>query len=140
MKRQLLIVLVFFFILKGYSQKQEYWTPFSKSSKATLKKISNKTNFLVEHDLFKIDLKILKEDLNRNSQSRNKGSVRIKIPTSSTSFEEFDVIESSIMHTDLQNKYPSIRTYKGVGVTDPTATIRFSIGPLGLHALSSSGK
>ena len=35
------------------------------------------------------------------------------------------------MHPDLQKKYPSIRTYKGVGITDPTATIRFSIGPLG---------
>ena len=44
------------------------------------------------------------------------------------------------MHPDLQKKYSSIRTYKGVGLTDPTATIRFSIGPLGLHALSSSGK
>ena len=140
MKKQLSIVIVLFFVFVGYSQKIPYWTSFSKSSNTQIKKISNKTNFLVEHDLFKINLKTLKEDLNRNSQSRKKGSVRIKIPTSSSSFEEFDVVESSIMHPDLQNKYPSIRTYKGVGVTDPSATIRFSIGPLGLHALSSSGK
>ena len=139
MKRQLLIVLVLFFVFKGHSQKIPYWTSFSKSSNTQIKKLSNKTNFLVEHDLFTIDLKTLNKDLNSNSQSRQKSALRIKIPTSSSTFEEFNVVESSIMHPDLQKKYPSIRTYKGVGITDPTATIRFSIGPLGLHALSSSG-
>ena len=35
----------------------------------------------------------------------------------------------------LANKYPQIKTYKGVGVNDPLASIRFSVSQIGLHAL-----
>ena len=35
----------------------------------------------------------------------------------------------------LANKYPQIKTYKGIGVNDPLASIRFSVSQIGLHAL-----
>lgn len=140
MKTQLAIVFLFFSIVKGYAQEKHYWTSYSNTSVIPLKKISNKTDYLINYNLLKLDINHLKMNLDMGLQSRNKGSIKIKIPTSSESFEEFKVVESSIMHPELQRKYPSIRTFKGVGLTDPTATIRFSIGPLGFHALSSSGK
>ena len=35
----------------------------------------------------------------------------------------------------LAKKYPQIKTYKGVGVDDSLASIRFSVSQIGLHAL-----
>lgn len=89
MKTQLAIVFLFFSIVKGYAQEKHYWTSYSNTSVIPLKKISNKTDYLINYNLLKLDINHLKMNLDMGLQSRNKGSIKIKIPTSSESFEEF---------------------------------------------------
>jgi len=53
----------------------------------------------------------------------------ISFPNIDGEFEKYKVIESSVMHPDLQAKYPEIRSYIGYGVDNPSAYLRFSLSP-----------
>lgn len=54
-------------------------------------------------------------------------------------FQRFTITESPIMHPILAAKYPQIKTYKAIGIDDPTATMRFSVTQFGLHVMKLSG-
>ncbi len=62
------------------------------------------------------------------------GPVRFSVPAPDGSLALFDVVEDSVMEPRLQARHPELRTYAGVGVSDPTATIRLDLTPMGFHA------
>ena len=47
----------------------------------------------------------------------------------------FRVIESPVMAPELAAKFPEIRTFRGEGVDDPTASVRFEVSPRGFSAM-----
>lgn len=58
----------------------------------------------------------------------------IALPNPNGEFESFAIVEAPIMEEGLAAKHPEIKTFRGVGVDNPTATIRISITPLGFNA------
>jgi len=61
-------------------------------------------------------------------------SLTIALPHPDGGFRRFSLVEAPIMEAGLAALHPEIKTYRGVGIDDPKATLRMDITPLGLHA------
>jgi hypothetical protein len=59
----------------------------------------------------------------------------LALPLPEGGFGRFRVEASPIMEDALAAQFPEIRTYRGQGVDDPAATVRFDWTPAGLHAM-----
>jgi hypothetical protein len=76
-------------------------------------------------------------DRGRNGRSAAASSgegLIVSLPAPAGGFARFEVWEAPIMEPGLAAKHPDITTYKGRGLDDPAATIRFDLTPLGFHA------
>ena len=58
----------------------------------------------------------------------------LALPNPCGGFERFAVADSPIMEPGLAAKHPDVHTYRGRGIDNPAATIRFDLTPLGFHA------
>jgi hypothetical protein len=70
-----------------------------------------------------------------NKGKANKdNSLILSLPNPQNVFEDFMIQDSPVMEAGLAAKHPEIKTYRGRGVSNPYATIRLSLTPLGFAA------
>lgn len=123
-------LLVFSFV--GFSQGKSSWTAMGVSQKSLSERqesnsgLERKLLYSLNETEFKESLKIL--------HSGGSG-IAVAIPNSAGKIEQFNVVESSNFAPELQAQYPEIRAYSGTGITDPTATISFSVSPRGVQTM-----
>ncbi len=58
----------------------------------------------------------------------------VSLPMPDGSFQRFYFEQSPVMDAELVALYPEIKSYRGQGIDDTTATVRFDWTPLGFHA------
>lgn len=117
------------------------WTKVEKST-LTSKNEVRRVHQPKEAQFFNLDLNQLKTLLTSAPDKKTftgKSNLIIEFPTPEGTFEHFSVWEASIMHPDLEAKFPMIKTYVAQGIEDPTATMRFSVTQFGLHTMTLSG-
>lgn len=86
--------------------------------------------------LFSLNEVAMKQSLLPLQDKIAKGSrITILIPNKKGVLEQFLVWESSNFTPELQSKYPDIRAYAGVGITDKKASINFSFSPKGIQTM-----
>ncbi|HEY0426222.1 MAG TPA: zinc-dependent metalloprotease family protein [Pyrinomonadaceae bacterium] len=83
---------------------------------------------------------LLKAPMEFTVSMRTGGTV-LTLPMPDGTFERFRIENSPIMEQGLAEKFPEIQTYRGQGIDDDTASVRFDVTPAGFHAmiLSANG-
>jgi subtilisin-like proprotein convertase family protein len=90
--------------------------------------------------LFKLDEIAIRQSLEPLQNKTAKGNrIQITIPNADGIMEWFSVWESSNFEPELQAKYPEIRAYNGVGITDKNASLYFSFSPKGIQTMILRG-
>ena len=64
----------------------------------------------------------------------SKSAAILSLPMPDGSFQRFHIEESPVMDAALVAHYPEIKSYRGIGIEDETATVRFDWTSLGFHA------
>jgi hypothetical protein len=99
----------------------------------------------VRFESFRINRTALEGILKRAPQEFSEAARGVEtvltIPLPNGGFERFRIEDSPIMEAALAAKYPEIQSYRGQGIDNPTATIRFDVSPNGFRAqiLSNQG-
>ncbi|TRX34111.1 T9SS type A sorting domain-containing protein [Flavobacterium sp. ZT3R18] len=134
MNRLLLCLGLFVVSFIGYSQGKSPWTAVSYTQKhENNSELDRKLIFKLNETEFRQKLTAL------HSKSSGAKGISVAIPNSFGKMEQFVVVESSNFAPELQAQYPEIRAYSGTGITDPTASICFSVSPKGIQTMVLRG-
>src|SRR5690606_4269522 len=123
----------------GYSQRN-FWQLSSDQQIASLEKLERGSTVL-EYHVFALDFEGIKNTLS-TAVSRESGltsDLVMTFPNPDGELERFRVYEASVMHRDLADRHPDIKSYIGLGLDDKTAMIRFSTTLFGFHGMTFSG-
>lgn len=138
-KNAILLLLTISFATNSYSQeKNNFWRTASKAE-VVKGELNIRKSEPIKSSFFSLDMQSLRAHLSdapKRFENTNAPDKFVSFPTSDGKFEQFNVMEASIMEPALQNKYSNIRTYVGQSIDNPVNIIRFSITPQGLHTIS----
>ena len=100
---------------------------------------------LKEFHSFSLNTEALNQSLTgvvqRSDFSNTSSTTILSFPNSEGQIERFSIREASVMHPNLQERFPEIRSYVGQGIDNTSSVLRFSISPDGFNGmiLSSEG-
>ncbi len=123
----------------SFAQTDRLWS--AGSAKTNSEILENKTNIL-NPKIYQLDINGLKNAVAKAPKRLavgEKSEIIISFPNSEGKLENFKVRENSNFDPQLAAKYPDIRSYIGEGLDDPSATVYFSISPLGLSSMEIYG-
>ena len=139
LKTSLFLIVIFAFSMT-YGQKSESpWTKTAKSSIALGKLLPQKST-PQNASYYQLDMDVLKSNL-QNAPKRDSGALSralLDFPNADGSMETYRIMEYSVMHPDLQAKFPEIRSYVGYGLKNEATVVYFSVSPSGLHSMTMS--
>ena len=135
MKKSILFLAILLTFGQMVAQKNSVWQKASASSTSRIARIQQNVNNEGE-EYFTLDINAFKQPLvNAKDKLSKQPGVVVSFPSKNGGIEQFQVWENSNMTSDFQSMFPQIRAYVGKGITNPGATINFSVSPQGIQTL-----
>ncbi len=117
--------------------KTNFWKPLSEDHKIQSEqwgRASEPAKKLV----FQLDIDnlitVLNQAPDRENTTIENGAI-INFPNSEGKQESYRVLKASVLHPELQAKYPELLSFVGTRIDKPNQSIRFSISHKGLNAI-----
>lgn len=135
-----LFLLLTFMCSMTYGQKSEsLWTPTNKHS-ISQERLLPQGSTPVKALYYQLNLEGLMSKLHRapETDSGSLSRTYIDFPNADGVLETYRVMEYSVMHPELQAKFPEIRSYVGHALKNPAQAIYFSVSPGKLHTMTLS--
>ena len=134
---KLSLVILLLMIVGSANAQNNFWTDVSESS---LQSSSQKRVIIPEKGrTVTLNTEALQQFLNtlpaEFSVAAKNSQTKLAIPMPAGGFQSFNIVASSMMEPALAALVPSIRTFSGQGIDDPTATIKIDVTPFGFHAM-----
>lgn len=133
MKKITLLILTMAWSLSSSAQSLSPWTIVSQNNSSVTGK-NDSLNQANSEILLQLDEVSLRKSLSE-IQGKKGNAIVLTFPNNKGVFEQFKVWEYSNFDPELQEKYPDIRAYAGVGVTDPSASLHFSLSLTGIQTM-----
>jgi len=120
------------------AQTKKDWSLVSFNPKIEVSKTIQRTDFPRNFTLMNMNFESMKQKLfsAEDRFAKNAHGVIIEVPNTKGKLERFQMFESSNFDQELQARFPEIRAYAGVGIDDPHAQIRLSIGYSGIQTMT----
>jgi trimeric autotransporter adhesin len=117
---------------------QAFWldilgTPAAQSARGTAPSVQVQRFRALTLDRSSLMGAVSAAPMERSAAARSSPLV-VSLPHPDGGFQRFTLVDSPVMEAGLAAKHPGIKTYAGRGIDDPSASLRLSITPLGLHA------
>jgi hypothetical protein len=111
--------------------------PWNRISEASLAAPPDRSIAGGSYAVYRLDRGLLDAVLSQAPLEMSQGAAApaLRLPLPDGSFGRFSVEESPIMEPALAERHPGIRTYRGQGLDDPTATARLGWTTAGFHAI-----
>ncbi len=130
----LLTALLSIFVFPLFSQGN-FWSVLDEEN------LSNRTNerWIIpsKYEVFSLDFDGMTAFLSDVPLrfNENQASKTVQLPMPDGSFEDFAIVEAPIMHPRLASKFPTIKTFSGQGIGDPSSAVYLDITPKGFHGM-----
>jgi len=134
MKKIILTSIISLISFMIQAQSSSFWKKVNQKDISSIEK-NKELKIASDVLLFQLDEISLKKTLSQINKKTISERVEISIPNANGVLDTYTVIEASNFAPELQAKYPEIRSYKGIGITDKTATAYFSVSQLGLKTM-----
>ena len=142
MKIKFLLLIAMMGTTMIWSQSKVFWQKQTIDASTVIKENHQS---IKEFHSFSLNTEALRQSLNsvtQRSQFLTVSNTILSFPNAEGKMERFSIKEASVMHPDLQERFPEIRSYIGQGIDNAASVLRFSLSPEGFNGmiLSSDGK
>jgi hypothetical protein len=117
---------------QGTGASQSFWSDVDRVAAGLLPRAVMPTRYRT----LRLDVPALREYLRGvPSEGAPAAPAQIVLPRPGGGEARFTALDSPVMEPPLQRQFPAIRTYRGQGLDDRSATIRFDLTTRGFHAM-----
>lgn len=120
------------------AQSTNFWIEAPESSiilpRESVKTVKATSYRTLELNIAGLQAKLQSAPMEFTSAAR-RNPLQVAFPMPDGTMEVFEVVESPIMEPGLAARYPNIKTFKGKGLSQKNAIIRFGLTARGLHAV-----
>ncbi|MDY8138065.1 GEVED domain-containing protein [Aquimarina sp. 2201CG5-10] len=138
MKNQLVLFIGLFVFHFGFSQTNNFWKQNSSPIENENISSTKEDTETLHQNTYDLSVEKLKEVLShcpKRFNSFGQSNVIIILPAEDGKFKEYRVKETNVLHPDLAQKFPDIKSYVGTSVSGENEVVHFSLGHNNFRAM-----